>query len=55
MHTWKRKTKLPGKIPGWAAGLFTGLLFLCIGAYREEFTVIFRKAAMICLECIGIG
>lgn len=55
MSTWKNKIKIPGHIPGWAAGVLTGILFLAAGAVHGEFTVIFRKAVMICLECIGIG
>lgn len=60
MHTWKNngktdsaKSRLP--IPGWTAGVLAGVLFLSMGAVRGEFTVIFQKAVMICLECIGIG
>lgn len=39
----------------WAAGTLAGLLFLGLGAFGGQFRVIFQKAAMICLECIGIG
>ncbi len=55
MLTLKNNAKTSGHIPGWAAGLLTGFLFLAAGALRGEYTVIFRKAVMICLECIGIG
>jgi hypothetical protein len=42
-------------IPGWLKGTLLGILFLAVGAYRDQFSDIFRKAVMICLECIGIG
>lgn len=40
---------------GWLCGLLAGLVFLCIGAVRGEFAVIWQKAVMICMECIGLG
>lgn len=40
---------------GWLFGMFAGFIFLGIGAVQGQFAVIFRKAVMICLECIGIG
>lgn len=43
------------KIPLWAVGAFAGVLFIGIGLDLEQFTDIYRKAVMICLECIGIG
>lgn len=43
------------KIPLWTVGVVCGVLFLVIGAYENQFTEIYRKAVMICLECIGIG
>ena len=43
------------RIPGWMVGLFVGVLCLTLGAYYDQFSDIFRKAVMICLECIGIG
>ena len=36
---------------GWLAGA----LFLGIGAASGDLAVIWRKAVMICMECIGIG
>ncbi len=50
----------PGKpisrlVPGWLLGVFAGILFLAIGAAWGQMAVIWRKAVMICLECIGIG
>jgi len=35
--------------------LFTAISFIVIGFYRDEFTIVWEKAANICLECIGIG
>ena len=46
----KRKT-----FPFWILGLGIGILFLTLGFVNDQFTDIFRKAVMICLECIGIG
>ena len=39
----------------WALGVLLGVLFLGIGAAQGQFAVIWKKAVMICLECIGIG
>ncbi len=47
--------KFVKRIPGWTVGLGIGLLFLGIGFYEEQLADIYRKAVMICLECIGIG
>ncbi len=44
---WKNKM--------WILGLFVGVLFLIIGIADGQLTEIYRKAVMICLECIGIG
>ena len=41
--------------PIWALLFFVGVLFLIIGFAENQFTQFFRKAIMICLECIGIG
>lgn len=43
------------KIPLWIPGLLTGFLFLGLGFVQGQFAVIFQKAVIICLECIGIG
>ena len=39
----------------WVLGTLTGGIFLGIGAFQGQFEVVWRKAVMICLECIGIG
>jgi len=43
------------KIPLWSVGLLIGILFLTLGAINGQLMDIYRKAVMICLECIGIG
>lgn len=39
----------------WILGALTGIIFLAAGAFQGQLDVIWRKAVMICLECIGIG
>lgn len=39
----------------WVLGVLAGILFLGIGAVQGQFSVIWKKAVMVCLECIGIG
>ena len=39
----------------WVLGVLAGILFLGAGALQGQFAVIWKKAVMICLECIGIG
>jgi hypothetical protein len=43
------------KIPKWSIGVALGVVFLVIGIVSGQCAEIFRKAVMICLECIGIG
>ena len=43
------------KIPKWSIGVAVGVLCLVVGALGGQFVEIYRKAVMICLECIGIG
>jgi hypothetical protein len=43
------------KVPKWSIGVALGVIFLVIGAFSDQFAEIYRKAVMICLECIGIG
>lgn len=39
----------------WILGALTGVLFLGTGAVQGQFSIIWKKAVMICLDCIGIG
>ncbi len=39
----------------WILGLLLGLLCFALGIFYGQFSVIWQKAVMICLECIGIG
>ncbi len=43
------------KAHAWILGVLTGAVFLAAGAFQGQFAVIWKKAVMICLECIGIG
>ena len=47
LQRWKSK--------GWIIGLALGMIFLIVGALGGQLENIYRKAIMICLECIGIG
>lgn len=46
---------LRNKRRAWILGVLTGVLFLGAGAFQGQLAVIWRKAVMVCLECIGIG
>ena len=50
MDFWKKR-----KAHGWALGALAGALLLGAGAAQGQLAVIWKKAVMICLECIGIG
>ena len=50
MHFWKSKFAHP-----WLYGVLAGIFCFMMGLARGQFTVIWQKAVMICLECIGIG
>lgn len=50
MDFWKN-----GKPRAWMLGVLTGTFFLAVGAFQGQLGVIWKKAVMICLECIGIG
>lgn len=39
----------------WLIGAFVGVLFLILGAISGQFSVYWRKAILICMECIGLG
>ena len=44
-----------GRCQSWILGVALGVCFLALGAWNDQFADIYRKAIMICLECIGIG
>ncbi len=53
-----KETKSMNKKNGvarWVVGVSAGLLLFTMGAVKGQFSDIYRKAVMICLECIGIG
>lgn len=50
MDFWKNNSRR-----AWTLGTLAGVLFLGAGAAQGQFSVIWKKAVMICLECIGIG
>lgn len=50
MRFWKKSRK-----HAWLWGMLVGTLFLGIGAMQGQFALIWKKAVMICMECIGIG
>jgi len=52
---WNKISNAFHRIPLWLAGVTVGVLFLAIGIWGEQLEDIYRKAVMICLECIGIG
>lgn len=55
MSFWQKLNKGIKRTPLWKVGICVGVLFLAIGVFEEQFAEIYRKAVMICLECIGIG
>ncbi|MCI8624165.1 MAG: hypothetical protein HFG26_10975 [Provencibacterium sp.] len=50
MGFWRRISR-----HAWMLGVLAGAVFLGIGASLKQLDVIWKKAVMICLECIGIG
>ncbi len=55
MNFWQKRSRIGKRIPLWSMGVVIGVVFLTIGYFAGQFEDIFRKAVMICLECIGIG
>ena len=39
----------------WTAALLISVAMILIGIFDDEVSIVFHKAATICLECIGIG
>ena len=50
MNFWENSRKY-----AWLWGMLVGIVFLGIGAVQGQFVLIWRKAVMVCMECIGIG
>lgn len=55
MTFWQKKNRWTKKPPLWAVGLCLGIFFLSLGINDGDLTAMYKKAVMICLECIGIG
>ena len=55
MRLWHKWSKLCKRIPLWPVGLAIGICLLAVGMAGEQLEEMYRKAVMICLECIGIG
>ncbi|MBQ8527442.1 MAG: hypothetical protein IJ429_03125 [Lachnospiraceae bacterium] len=51
----KKKNPITGKNTKWIFGVSVGLLLFVMGFLTRQYDDIYRKAIMICLECIGIG
>ena len=50
MHFWNSKHPYL-----WLCGVLAGIICFILGQAQGQFAVIWKKAVMICLECIGIG
>lgn len=55
MTFWKTWSNWIKSVPLWTVGIGIGVVFLLLGFMNGQFEDIYRKAVMICLECIGIG
>lgn len=58
MTFWKSansKSENSRRIPVWLLGVAIGVICLAVGYGRGDLADIYKKAVMICLECIGIG
>lgn len=50
MNFWRNRNTC-----AWVWGVLAGGIFLGIGTAQGQLSMIWQKAVMICLECIGIG
>ncbi len=55
MKFWQSWSEMMKNKPIWILGLVIGVFFLNIGGSTGQLEEMYRKAVMICLECIGIG
>lgn len=55
MSFWRKSGSIMKRIPLWTIVFGMGVLFLILGGIGGQLEDIYRKAVMICLECIGIG
>lgn len=55
MNFWQQWSKNGRKKPIWIVGLAIGAICLLLGYQDGQLEEMYRKAVMICLECIGIG
>ena len=55
MNCWQLWSKKGKRVPLWMVGVLIGILFLVVGYGGGQLEEMYRKAVMICLECIGIG
>ncbi len=54
MSFWHNRNSIK-RVPFWIIGCGIGAFFLLIGCMGGQLEEMYRKAVMICLECIGIG
>ncbi|MBO5302948.1 MAG: hypothetical protein J6A92_02750 [Lachnospiraceae bacterium] len=55
MNYWKKSSSPKKRNSLWTLGMGLGMVLLLIGFLDGQLEEIYRKAVMICLECIGIG
>lgn len=55
MSFWQKLSRVISRISLWKVGVGIGGFFLIMGIYGKQFEELYRKAVIICLECIGIG
>lgn len=55
MSYWKKWSDRIRQVPCWSIGVGIGVFCLLMGFFDGQLEELYRKAVMICLECIGIG